>query len=342
VPPHLARLADALHRAGLILAIALTGCDREPAARRHEAPTVRETVDVVWSASSFIRVVRGDRVVGGIDLHKTVTSFAFDAQHGHVFAAASDGVHVFDDERGRGSRRLTESPARQIRIANGRLWILEHDVSPGPDGVPVSSPYRLREIDLATLETRANAEVGERVLAFAPPLPGKRVLLASESGLLRAIEWPSASGEPLDPPGTGRLREWVALSPDASHAYLGVEGPAAAILDFDLATMSRHVIPLGREAAIRGLAVRPDGRALFVDALRSVARVELRAGTTAWAPLDGPHQDVAVSTDGRRLWLAKPVHEEGGALTVLDAESLALVRRVTLSDISPFVVAVSH
>jgi len=217
--------------------------------------------------------------------------------------------------------------------------VLEHDVSPGPDGAPVPSPYRLREIDRATSSTVRSVEVGDRVLAFAPPFAGK-ALLVHESGAVRAMSWPGGTFEPLDPPPGGRLRQFVALSPQGDRAYMAVEGERAAVVEWDTATMRARTIPLGRPAAIRGLALSPTGDAVLVDALRRVARVPLRGGSPTWAELDAPHQGAALSRDGRRLWLARPVDGDGGAVTCLDARTLAPLSKVALADVGPFVVAV--
>jgi hypothetical protein len=302
--------------------------------RARREPVAAPAPDLVWAASSNLRVLRGGRVLARIDLGRTVFDFAQD--DGAVLAATSGGLYAYSAD-GRDGRRLTGSPARQVEALGGRIWVLEHDVAPGPDRVPVPSAYRLREIDRQTSSTLRSVEVGDRVLAFAPPFAG-RALLVHESGAVRAMAWPEGTFEPIEPPGGGRFRQFVALSPQGERAYMAVEGSASAVVEWDVATMRARTIPLGRATPIRGLALGAD--AIWVDALRAVARVPLPAGSPTWADLDAPHQGAAISRDGRRLWLARPVDGDGGSVTCLDARTLRTIERMALTDVGPWIVGV--
>ena len=50
--------------------------------------------------------------------------------------------------------------------------------------------------------------------------------------------------------------------------------------------------------------------------------------------------DVSLSTDGRRAYFAKPIHENGGAVSVVQLDKMKLQGLIVTPDISPWVLAV--
>jgi hypothetical protein len=100
-------------------------------------------------------------------------------------------------------------------------------------------------------------------------------------------------------------------------------------------------IALGHEAHVRGGVVSADGRYVYLGALDHVAKIDLvEKREVAWVGLDVVHQRIALSDDGRRLFLTAPVDGEEGALTVLSADTLEQVHRIPVRNASPFVLAV--
>jgi hypothetical protein len=324
--------------------------ERAKGAHGEDAPAASLSAeDVLYAASSVVRVVEHGRAGATIALRKTVSEIAFDREGARAFLAASDGVHVVDARTHRDLSRLTETPARSVVVsaAQGKLYVLDHSVITLPDGHAEPQPFHVRRFDLGSLEEELDVEVGQRMLAIGvPSSTSAPLLVVSEAGTLVRLRLPSGAAEPLSAAQAlgGRVRLGPVLGGDGRTIYLPVEGPEARIAEIDTETGSARAIRLGRDAYLRGLAVSPDGETLYINALDRVGAVDLASSALsvrwATAELPAPHQGLAVSPDGARLYLARPVHDGSGSITVVDARTLETLGSVKTPGISPFTVAV--
>lgn len=349
----------------LVLALVAASCDADPRAGRSEQPLERTertdgteaTVaqrgpsadDVLYAASTVVRVIEQGRATERLALRHIVNQIAFDAAGARAFLATSVGVQVVDARAHQVQRKLTDNPARSVIVSpgQGKLYVLEHTVITLPDGHAQPQPFHVRRFDLTSLEQDSDVEVGQRMLALGVPAAATSPLLVvSEAGALATLRVPSGAAQPLAAANTlgGRVRVGPVLGADGRTLYLPVEGPDARIAEIDTERGTVRPIALGRDAHLRALAVSPDGETLYVNALDRVAAVDLASSTQAvrWAEaeLPAPHQGLAVSPDGARLYLARPIHDGSGSITVVDARTLETLGSVHTPGISPFTVAV--
>lgn len=135
------------------------------------------------------------------------------------------------------------------------------------------------------------------------------------------------------------------LSLDGRTIYVVLNGEHAGVSSYDALTGAhRGDVSLGHPAYVRDSALSPDGSRLYLSALDHLSVVDLaEEAEVAWVSLDAPHQGIAVSADGTRLYLANPVatgeRPAGGTIAVLDAGDYSLIDRIPVDGISPFKVA---
>ncbi|MBI2892135.1 MAG: hypothetical protein HYY06_01185 [Deltaproteobacteria bacterium] len=342
-----------MRRAGyLVSLLAVAACSTSPSVspERREAALEAGKGDVLYAASSVLRVVQGAGVVARLDLRRTVTQIAFDPDGKRAFVATSDGVHVVDGVTHRELRRLTRNPARSVVVSASqeKVWVLENTVRRLADGHNEPLPFHVRRFDLDDLREEADVEVGDRMLAMGiPAAAASPLLMITEGGALALLRYPAGSAEPLasQEQTAGRVRIGPVLDRDGKTLYVPVEGEGALVLAVDVDTKAIRPIELGRAAYLRALALSPDGETLYVNALTRVAAVDLSSSTRTvrWGPdLPSPHQALAVSPDGSRLYLARPVDSVrgGGAITTVDASTLEAVSSTHIDGVSPFALAV--
>ncbi len=147
------------------------------------------------------------------------------------------------------------------------------------------------------------------------------------------------------PLAVGSSPEGVAMSPDATRLYVAnrLSGSVSMIGTVGGRVLATTAIPGQGAVQVYGLAVSHDGRRLFVDyydqgaSERGIAVLHGATATvlekiivaTAQAPpLAGNPQGLALSPDGRLLFLAN--HVDGGAVYVLDVAARQVVASETM------------
>ena len=137
------------------------------------------------------------------------------------------------------------------------------------------------------------------------------------------------------------MRPYLARSPDGKKAYLPVEGIPSRVAEVDLVDASISMIDLQGQQLLRGLAVSRDGKTLVVNASSKALRIDLASKKVVQeVSLNGNHMDVALAADGRRAYFAKPIHEKGGAVSVVLLDKMKLQGLIVTPDISPWVLAI--
>jgi hypothetical protein len=102
-------------------------------------------------------------------------------------------------------------------------------------------------------------------------------------------------------------------------------------------------IALGHEAKWRGGVLSPDGKRLYINAVRRLSVFDIATETEiAWKPLDVPYQALDLDKTGKILYLANPMYDTGGSLVIMDALTLEPMSRIVLPELSPFTVAACH
>lgn len=352
-----------MHRSRLILfglafALAL-GCKSKQeeagpeTARRAEA-LLDVPTDVVYAASAHIRVVdvAVGQTISGLQLQRAITSIAFTPDGAVGYVGASDGLHEVDAEQHRFTRHVSTAPVRQVLLSpDGRqVHFLEHDVVVREGGSREPSAFRLARYDRETGTLESAEVVGERVLQVLPSFEGRHGLVLFESGVLSLLRAGDAWSEarPLElrvgasaDPGISIPRPHLALSPDARRAYLPIEGEVSRVLEVELASGATRTFSLGGASLLRGLAVSPDGARLVVNGSDRLFLLDLARGEPLGElKLEQAHTGAAMSSDGRRVYLAQTVDGTGGAVTVVRLDPLKVQGKIHLSDISPWVLAV--
>lgn len=310
--------------------------------------------DVIYAASAHIRIidVAAGQVAAGIDLQRAINGIVFTKNGLRGFVAASDGVHEIDPEKQRIKTKLTHFPARSIHLSadDSRLYVLEHEVVVLKSGARDIKPFRLLTIDLGKNQVLNREEIGQGIFAVLPAqAPNLFHLVVSDVRKIRLV----APGQKLSEGKTLDLtagfesdrifgmRPYLARSPDGRRAYLPVEGRPAQIAEVNLEDGSVSMIGLDKQYSLRGLAITPNGKTLVVNAGATALRIDLKSKkVSGQVSLEGHHLDVALSLDGRRAYFAKPVHEKGGAISIVLLETMKLQGLITTPDISPWVLTV--
>ncbi|MBG3850576.1 cytochrome D1 domain-containing protein [Xanthomonas sp. WHRI 8391] len=130
----------------------------------------------------------------------------------------------------------------------------------------------------------------------------------------------------------GRGFDWVKTSDDARLYVALPEARKLAVLDVQGLKTLAHVALQGRPTR---LALQPGERLLWIgrvgDAGDSGVDVfdTVEARIVAQLPLPAGHHEIAFSDDGRLAYVSS---REGRALAIVDTDSLAIVRRLSLDD----------
>lgn len=271
------------------------------------------------------------------------------APDGTAYVATLDGVAVVDVE----ARKRIGLIGYASELAPGpeggeyRAGGLGIAVSPDGDRVYVGvttrfpDPGVLEVIDTATRSTIASIPVGIRQFDVVVSADGAEIYAINhdsfdisvvDSDRLEVTRTLRAA--PLgDELGLGSWNKphYAALTDDVTllMAYKGV-----LLLELDPRTGETSRQPLRASTHSQGVELTPDGSRLLVVgdgpndtslAGPSLEIVELVSGESRVMPMDGSHNDVAVSADGRRAYLTGGSSREGAGspdvVTVVDLES---------------------
>ncbi len=344
----------------LCAALVFVGCKSKTEAQAPQVKTEAKAVKVtgpdslIFVASAHVRIVDSQRgqVVGRLQLQKAVRMILFSSDGATAYLACSDGVRAVDTSTYKVLSKLTERPARHIRVsADGlRLHVLEHFVITKEDGSREAQPFSLVTVDLRTGAEMSREVVGERIL-YAHRAPGAdgRTLRVAESGqILTGIagaDWNAGTEvdlrQGLEPTVNYRVRKTVAQY--KTHLYVPIEGDIARVMDIDSATGDIRYLSLGRAAAIRGLGLTPDGRTLLVNTGLSLEYIDLATGDVSGKGLALPGGLVGaeVSSDGKYVYFAQVRDADGGAVLVVDLAKREIVAKIHLDDITPWAIGVA-
>ena len=327
--------------------------DGAASAKAARAVEAKPAPTLVFAASSNLRVLDGDagQVVGRLDMLKTVNEIAFSRDGATAYLAASDGVRAVDTTTFELKAKLTENPARFVELSDdgGRLFVLEHFVTKNEDGTRTVHPFSMVTLEVATGAVLSKVEIGDRVRYARPSEgPGRHSLVVYESNevvLGRPTE-PLGKGRELNPAagiqpeGAWQIRQTVAYQ--AGHVYLPVEGTPARIMDVNLDSGEVRNLSLGRPAALRGLALTPDGATVLANTGDGLVWLDAASGAvTGELALPGGLMGCAVRGDGKQAFIAKTIDEKGGAVLTVDVEAKSLLAKAHLDDISPWAIGVA-
>ncbi|MFJ5548088.1 hypothetical protein [Streptomyces sp. NPDC093225] len=260
---------------------------------------------------------------------------------GRAWVATAEGVAVVD------TRTRTRVALVPYRTDTGRPTTGEYrgggmGVALAPDGsrayVGVNVPGRngaLEVVDTRQLEVTAAVPVGRRPFDVDVSRDGREVYATGHDSFDVTVV-PADSLRPrrieVAPYGTaGGLGSWLkphyaAVRPSDGRLLLPFEGERLVVLDPRTGTST--VEPMTANTHQHGTAVTPDGTLLVVGtgpvdpAEDGPASLTVRApdGRERIVPLRGPHEDVAVSADGRTAYVTGGFTRDGSwdGITVVD------------------------
>ena len=204
-------------------------------------------------------------------------------------------------------------------------------VSPDGSRIYAAADTQLVAIDAAT---------GEAVASDLPIGDTANHLAASRTRLLAAGRFPQMGGfASLDP--TAVERGAILPAGEAPHVILGDSKPSALALSSDgqrllVAVQSEgestlqlvdadsgqpFADPIGVDTPIRSIALTPDGRSAWValDGQKSLSVIDLESGSvTRTVSLEHPATAIAISSDGRRIFVASEAPGQEAFLTLID------------------------
>jgi hypothetical protein len=208
-----------------------------------------------------------------------------------------------------------------------------------PDETREILPFHLLTIDLEKRSVIADEEIGQRVLYAHPATKDRFGVVAFENGQVRRI----APGAALSSEGSpiehgGRVREGSLVH--AGKVYVPIEAAEASrVLAIDLVKGEHALLRLDRPYSLRGIAIR--GEQLWVNAGVALLAIDLKTQAIVKAmELPAAHVGISIASDGRYAYLAQTVDGTGGAVSAIDLDGLLPAKKVHLSDISPWALAV--
>ncbi|WP_327338271.1 YncE family protein [Streptomyces sp. NBC_01324] len=259
---------------------------------------------------------------------------------GRAWVATAEGVAVVD------TKTRTRTARIPYRTATGPVTSGEYrgggmGIALAPDGrhvyVGVNVPGAkgvLEVIDTGTREVTGTAPVGRRPFDVdVSPDGGEAYATGHDSFDVTAVRTDTLRTRRMEvaPYGTeGGLGSWLkphyaAVRPGDGKLLLPFEGERLAVLDPRTGKVA--VERMTADTHQHGVALTPDGTLLVVgtgpiasDDEDASLTVRAPDGTERVVPLKGPHEDVAVSADGRTAYVTGGFTRDGywNGLTVVD------------------------
>ncbi|MER7047502.1 YncE family protein [Streptomyces jumonjinensis] len=258
---------------------------------------------------------------------------------GRAWVATAEGVAIVDTRTrkslGRVPYRTGTGPVSEGEYRGGGMGIA---LSPDGERVYVGvnvpdGPGVLEIVDTATREVTDAVPVGRRPFDVDVDRDGSEVYVTNHDSFdvtaVRA-DTLAARRHQVAPYGTeGGLGSWLKPHYAAVRAdgrlLLPFEGERLAVLDPDTGRVT--IEKMTADTHQHGAALTPDGTLLVVgtgpigsaDESASLT-IRARNGTERVVPLDGPHEDVAVSRDGRSAYVTGGFTRDGfwDGITVVD------------------------
>ncbi|MEV7617928.1 YncE family protein [Streptomyces sp. NPDC089799] len=260
---------------------------------------------------------------------------------GLAWVATAEGVVVVDTRaRTRVARIPYATGARTGPVTTGEYRGGGMGIAVAPDGsrvyVGVNVPGRrgvLEVIDTAAGKVTATVPVGRRPFDVDVARDGAEVYVTGHDSFdvtVVAAAGLATSRIEVAPYGTeGGLASWLkphyaVVRPGDGRLLLPFEGERLAVVDPRSGAVA--VEPMTADTHQHGTALTADGRLLVVgtgavqEGEGPSLTVRSPDGTERVYPLDGPHEDVAVSRDGRTAYVTGGYTREGhwNGLTVVD------------------------
>ncbi|MFF5804623.1 hypothetical protein [Streptomyces sp. NPDC012746] len=342
----------------LAAALLLAACAQAPAARPAapspaptaaaplpaSAPTPQGTLLVADFGADTVTFVDPERgPIGSVSVGTAPYGLAVGAD-GRAWVATAEGVAVVDT---RTRARIARIPYRTATgpVGDGEYRGGGMGIALAPDGarayVGVNVPGTngvLEVIDTAQREVTATVPVGRRPFDVDVSRDGSEVYVTGHDSFDVTVV-PAGSLRPrrveVAPYGTeGGLGSWLkphytAVRPSDGMLLLPFEGERLAVVD--PRTGRTTIEPLTADTHQHGATVTPDGRLLVVgtgavdpsDGRGPSLTVRAPDGTERVYPLSGPHEDVAVSRDGRTAYVTGGHTRDGywNGITVVDLDS---------------------
>lgn len=206
---------------------------------------------------------------------------------------------------------------------------------PGDDGV-------LEVIDTASREVVATTPTGRRPFDVDVSADGSEVYATNHDSYdITVVDTADGSTDTIlvDPYDTGRdLGAWLkphyaAIRPSDGALLVPFEGERLLVVDPDTGRVRTE--PMTADTHQHGATITPDGT-LFVVGTGPIGSSDGEASLTIrtadgherLVPLDGPHEDVAVSADGRTAYVTGGFTREGywNGISVVDVASGSVTR----------------
>ncbi len=306
-------------------------------------PAVAERLYLASNQVQIVDVEAGS-VVASIDIGKSrIRDMAFSSDGRTAYLAHSRGLAIVDVESSRVTGTWSDRVVNHLVLQEDEnlLYSLQHAPGKSPEVVVY---------DLDTGRESRRFAVDARAWDLAVPPTGNRVF-TTNIHTSRVSQFDRRSGSPhghvqlLSSVGESDLDTYIAkslASPDGRWIYVVLNGENAGIRILDALTGEPvRRIDLGHTAYVRDAVLSLDGSRAYLAAIDHVAVVDLTAGAeVAWVPVGRPHQGIAVSADGAKLFMANPIYDKGGSVTIIDAARFTVIGHVEVPAISPFLVAV--
>jgi DNA-binding beta-propeller fold protein YncE len=319
-------------------------------------PNTKGLAGEVYLGAATLYVIdeKEGRIEASIPVGRWIHDIAVSDDGRIAYLGTSRGVEVVDlDEREiRGIIGDLPAPTIVLDDENHRLYVLTNERVEKENGTMEALPSMVQVYDTLDRGLLQTIEL-ERIVFDITVIPDQDRLycldiLDSEikvvklsSGVALEIIRLGNYGFEFKDEVQGFLWRMI-HRPGENRIYVPQGGKDAGLLVVETATNSVRRIPVGHEAKWRGGVIAPDGRRIYLNGVRYLSVIDLeREAEVTWRPLDVPYQGIALGPEGKRLYLANPVYDEGGSLAVLDAGTLDPVTRVVVQDASPFTVAVS-
>lgn len=263
-------------------------------------------------------------------------------EDGRAWVATAEGVAVVDT-RERTRLALVPYETESGPVTTGEYRGGGMGIALAPDGkhvyVGVNVPGgdgAVEVIDTATREVTGTAPVGMRPFDVDVSPDGREVYATDHDSFdVTAVDADSLETRRMEvaPYGTeGGLGSWLkphyaVVRPGDGKLLLPFEGERLAVLDPGTGEVT--IEPMTANTHQHGAALAPDGTLLVVgtgpigsDDEDPSLTVRSPEGEERVVPLDGPHEDVAVSGDGRTAYVTGGFTRDGywNGITVVDLD----------------------